>query len=576
VHRYLPFLTWARQYKRQDFPKDLVAGITVGIILVPQGMAYAMIAGLPPVYGLYASLFPVLVYAFLGTSRKNAVGPVAMDSLLVAAGLATLQITEITNYIAAVAVLALMVGTIQLLLGLFRMGYLVNFLSKPVISGFTSGAALIIIFSQLKHLIGVALPGSSRFDQLVFNALVGLPKTNMVDLAIGFLGILVLIFFKRWKKNFPAILLVVIMGIAAVYFMDLGRYGIKQVGAIEKGLPAFVVPELDPAILGQMFPIAIVLALVGYLEAVSIGKALEERSGEETIEPNQELLALGTANGVGAFFQGFPITASFSRSAINHEAGAKTNLANIFSVLLVVLTLLFLTPVFEYLPNAILASIIMVSVFGLINVSYAKSLWKTRKDEFLILLLTFLITLFVGIAEGILMGTLASLLLLVYRTSKPHFAVLGNIKNTDYYKNVERFGDEIVVRKDLLVVRFDAQLYFGNATYFKKELMGYMAQKGDDLKCVVLNAEAISYIDATGTETLIRVIHDIHERGIAFFIAGAIGPTRDIIFSSGIIQELQTEYLFVKTEEAVAYFDDPQSISADGVRIALENRNTKN
>jgi sulfate permease, SulP family len=572
VQRYFSIFSWAKGYRRKDFAKDVVAGITVGIILVPQGMAYAMIAGLPPVHGLYASLFPVLVYAVLGTSRKNAVGPVAMDSLLVAAGLGTLNMVGPSNYIAIVALLALMVGTLQLILGLLRMGYLVNFLSRPVISGFTSAAALIIIFSQLKHLIGVPLPGSNRFDQLVVNALIGLPQTNMVDFALGLVGILALLAFKRWKRNFPAILLVVIAGVAAVYFLDLGRYGVQQVGPIAKGLPGLVPPQLDLDLMGQLLPMAIALALVGYLEAVSIGKALEERSGEETILPSQELVALGASNTIGAFFQGFPVTASFSRSAINFEAGAKTNLASIFSVLLVVLTLLFLTPIFQYLPNAILASIIMVSVFGLINVGYAKSLWATGKDEFWILILTFLVTLFVGIAEGILIGALASLLLLVYRTSKPHFAVLGNIRNTQYYKNVQRFGDEVLLRNDLLIVRFDAQLYFGNAAFFKKELMRHVALKGDLLQCVILNADAISYIDATGTEMLIRVIRELHEKNIAFYITGAIGPTRDIIFNSGIIKELQTEYLFVTTKEAVAYFEDPHSLSEEGIRIAHENR----
>ena len=572
MHRYLPFLGWAKQYGRKDFPKDVLAGITVGFILVPQGMAYAMIAGLPPVYGLYASLFPVLTYALLGTSRKIAVGPVAMDSLLVAAGLGTLNMVGPSNYIITVAVLTLMVGALQVFLGLLRMGYLVNFLSKPVISGFTSAAALIIIFSQLKHLIGVSLPGSSRFDALVVNALRGLPQTNMVDFAIGLTGVLVLLVFKRWKRNFPAILLVVLAGVAAVYFLDLGRYGVHQVGPIAKGLPTLAVPQLNLDLMGQLLPMAVALALVGYLEAISIGKALEERSGKETILPNQELVALGASNAVGAFFQGFPVTASFSRSAINFEAGARTNLASIFSVLLVLLTLLFLTPVFQYLPNAVLASIIMVSVFGLINVGYAKSLWATGKDEFWILILTFLVTLFVGIAQGILIGTLASLLLLVYRTSKPHFAVLGNIRNTQYYKNVQRFGEEVLLRDDLLIVRFDAQLYFGNATYFKKELMRHVALKGDALQCVILNADAISYIDATGTEILIRVIRELHAKDIAFYIAGAIGPTRDIIFQSGIIEELQTEYLFVRTEEAVAYFEDPETLTEQGVRVAHENR----
>ncbi len=564
-------MDWVSTYKKSYFIKDLVAGLTVGIVLVPQGMAYAMIAGLPPVHGLYAALFPVLVYAFLGTSRKIAVGPVAMDSLLVAVGLGSLTIVGEQNYIATVVVLALMVGFIQLSLGLLRMGFLVNFLSKPVISGFTSAAAIIIILSQLKHILGISVAGSNKIHQLVLNVYYNLGETNWVDFAIGLVGIILLIAFKKWKRNIPGILIIVIIGILAVFIFQLEYYGIELVGYIPQGLPSLGVPRIDFEILKELWPIAVALALVGYLEAISIGKALEEKSGEETIKANQELIALGTANMVGSFFQGYPVTASFSRSAINHDSGARTNLAGIFSVVLVLLTLLLLTPLFEYLPNAILASIIMVSVFGLIDVTYVKALWNSRKDELGILVITFFTTLVIGITEGILIGVLCSLLLMVYRTSKPHFAEIGNIKNTDYYKNVKRFADEVEVRSDLLIVRFDAQLYFGNSAYFKKELLKHIKFKGPALKGIILNAEAIIYIDATGADMLTKLIHEIHESGIQFYIAGAIGPTRDIIFNSGIINELHREFLFVKTKEAVEFFDNPNEISLLAAKVAYEN-----
>ena len=308
------------------------------------------------------------------------------------------------------------------------------------------------------------------------------------------------------------------------------------------------------------------------METISIGKALEEKAREETIEANQELIALGVSNVIGSFFQSYSSTASFSRSAINGEAGAKTNLSALFSVLMVIATLLFLTPIFYYLPNAALASIIMVSVIGLIDFPYAKSLWKNRKDEFVILLITFIITLFIGIPEGILMGVLSSLLLMVYRTSNPHFAVLGNIKNTDYYKNVNRFADEILVRDDLLIIRFDAQLYFGNAGFFKNQLFAEIAKKGTKLKGIILNAEAINYIDSSAAQMLIKVIREVHQKNIQFYIAGAIGPTRDIIFNSGIIDELHKEFLFIRIKEAVAYFDDPTTLSSLQEKIAYQNQ----
>ena len=566
-----PFLDWISSYKKTDFVKDLLAGITVGIVLVPQGMAYAMIAGLPPVHGLYASLFPVLVYALLGTSRKIAVGPVAMDSLLVAVGLGTLAITGVENYIKMVVVLALMVGVIQFLLGVLRMGFLVNFLSKPVISGFTSAAAIIIIFSQMKHLLGISVVGSNRIYKTVFNIFYKLGEINYVDFSIGLVGIALLLGFKRWAKNIPGILIIVVLGIVAVYFFQLETYGIKLVGNVPSGLPSFIMPTLNIEDVKQLAPIAIALALVGYLEAISIGKAIEDKTGEDTIKANQELIALGSSNIVGSFFQGYPVTASFSRSAISFDAGTKTNLSAVFSVILVVLTLLFLTPLFKFLPNAILASIIMVSVVKLIDINYFKYLWSNRKDEFFVMLMTFLITLFIGITQGILIGVLCSLLLMVYRTSKPHFVEIGNIGNSDYYKNVIRFADEVVVRNDLLIVRFDSQLYFGNSAYFKKQLLKHIKAKGPALKGIILNAESINYIDATAADMLTKLIHDIRERELQFYIAGAIGPTRDIIFSTGIIKELQREFLFVKTKEAVDFFDDPNEISLLAAKVAYEN-----
>ena len=544
----------------------------MGVILIPQGMAYAMVAGLPPVYGLYASVFPLLVYLFLGTSRQLAVGPVAMDSLLVAAGLGTLAITGIENYIALAIFLAFLVGAIQLLLGLFRMGFLVNFLSTPVISGFTSGAALIIIFSQLKHLLGTDIEKSIKFHQLVINAFDKFTATNLYDFTIGIVGILIIVLLRKWNKKIPSILIVVVFGILAVYFLDLQQFGVKIVGEIPYGLPDFQVPNFNFQNAMDLWPIALTLALVGYLEAISIGKAMEEKNKEETIDANQELVALGTSNMVGSFFQAYPVTASFSRSAISNDVGGKTNLYALFTVFMVVLTLLFLTPLFYYLPNAVLASIIMVSVFGLIDFQYPKTLWKFRKDEFVVLILTFLITLFVGIKEGVLIGVLFSLLLMVYRTSKPHFAILGKIKGSDYYKNVERFGDEIEKRDDLLILRFDSQLYFGNKSYFKTHLMKEVNAKGDALKGVILNAEAINYIDSTAANMLISVINELHKRSLQFYIAGAIGPTRDIIFSSGIIDALSKEFLFVKTKEAVTYFDDTGKIPDFREKIAHQSR----
>ncbi len=551
-----PLLKSLKGYNKKKLRQDLLSGFTVGIVLIPQGMAYAMIAGLPPAYGLYAALLPVLVYTFLGTSKALSVGPVAMDSLLVAVGLGALAITGLENYIAMAMLLAFMVGSIQLALGVLRMGYLVNFLSKPVISGFTSAAAVLIIFSQLDNLMGLVVERTDTFHLGVAKLFMALEAVNWVTLSVGIGGILLLLVFKKWVSKLPGVLIVVVLGTLITYFFRLDSFGMEVVGEVPKGLPGFKLPSFSTDYFLKLWPIALTLSLIGYLEAISIAKAFEEKTQEDSLDANQELIALGSANIFGSFFQSYPVSASFSRSAIKQDSDAQTNLSSGFSVVFVALTLLFLTSLFYYLPKSILASIIVVSVIKLIDVPFAKRLWKFRRDEFIVLILTFFTTIFVGIPQGILVGVLASLLLMVYRTSKPHFPELGNIRNTEYYKNVNRFGDEIELRKDLLIVRFDSQLYFANANYFKRELQKHMEKKGSDLRGIILNAEAINYIDSTATRMLAKTITQIQQKGIQVHIVGAIGPTRDIIFRSAIGRVLPKDHLFVKIKEAVAFFDN--------------------
>ncbi|WP_425423097.1 SulP family inorganic anion transporter [Robiginitalea biformata] len=550
MKRFLPILDWLPGYKKAWLPGDLAAGLTVGILLIPQGMAYAMIAGLPPVFGLYAALVPQLVYALTGTSRQLAVGPVAMDSLLVASGLGALALTGIEEYIAMAVFLALFMGVLQLAFGLLRMGFLVNFLSRPVISGFTSAAAIIIGLSQLKHLLGVEIPGSNRIQQLVSHAAAALPDTHLPTLGLGLTGIALIVGMKKWVPRMPGSLAGVVAGTLAVFLLGWDQAGVKIVGAVPAGLPEFGLPELDMERVSQLFPIALTLALIAYMEAISVGKAVEEKHGKNRIDANQELRALGLSNILGSFFQSYPTTGGFSRTAVNDQNGAQTPLASVFSALVVGATLLFLTPLFHYLPNAILAAVIMVAVFGLIDLKYPRELWKNRKDEFILLLATFALTLGLGIVEGILLGVLFSLLLLVYRISKPHIAILGRIRGTDYFKNINRFSDDIEEFPEFLILRFDGQLFFGNKDYFRKELVKHTRQKGPDLKFVILNAEAISYIDSSAVYMLRALIRDLRRDGIRLLLAGAIGPTRDILFSSGLAEEIGRENQFVRTFEA--------------------------
>jgi SulP family sulfate permease len=559
LKRFIPILEWLPNYKAATFKKDLPAGITIGIIMIPQGLAYAMIAGLPPIYGLYAALLPQVIYAILGTSRQLSVGPVAMDSLLVASGIGALKLSGIEDYISVAIFLALFMGCIQLLLGVLRMGFLVNFLSRPIISGFTSAAALIIGFSQLKYLTGAEIDRSNVFHNIIANTYEKIGESNMTSIWIGLVGIIIIFALKKWKKSFPGALIVVIASIVFMYLSGLDQSGVDIVGGIPEGLPSFQVPTVKPEIIQDQFwdiaPFALALALVAFTEAISIGKSIEHQHDDYKINPNQELRALGISNIIGSFFMSYPTTASFSRSAINNEVGAKTGMASIIGGVVIALTLLFLTPLFFYLPKPILASVVMVSVFGLIDIKYAMQLLKRRPDEFISLIITFLATLFIGIIAGIIIGILFSLLLLVYRTAKPHIAELGRIGESNYYKNLERFGDTAIEREDLLIIRFDSQLYFGNTEYFKSELTRRVERKGDPLVAIILNAESINYIDSSGAIVLCNTIKEYKAKNIQFFITGAIGPTRDIFLKSGVMKELGEDYLFVKTHEAVDFLD---------------------
>jgi len=543
-------LEWLPAYKRAYLAGDLSAGLTVGIMLIPQGMAYAMIAGLPPVFGLYASLIPQVIYALTGTSRQLAVGPVAMDSLLVASGLGALSLSGLDEYISMAIFLALFMGVLQLTFGLLRMGFLVNFLSRPVISGFTSAAAIIIGLSQLKHLLGTQIASSNQIHILLSNAVQTLGDTHWPTLLIGLSGIALIRVLKKVAPRLPGALIAVVLGVLAVYFLGLYQGGVGIVGDVPGGLPTPTLPVLDAGRISELFPIALALSLIAFMEAISVAKAVEEKRGETRVNANQELVALGLSNVVGSFFQSYPTTGGFSRTAVNDQAGANTGLAALVSSLVVGLTLLFLTPLFYYLPNAILASIIMVAVFGLIDLKYPLALWKNRKDEFVLLVVTFLLTLLLGIKEGILLGVLFSLLLLVYRISMPHIAVLGRIRGTDYFMNVNRFSEDTEQFEAILILRFDGQLFFGNKDYFRTQLRKQIAKKGTGLKYIILNAEAINYIDSSAVFMLKALIQELRKEGYRFMLAGAIGPTRDILFSSGLIDDIGEENLFVRTKEA--------------------------
>ena len=573
ILQFIPILQWLPNYKRAHLSGDLSAGLTVGIMLIPQGMAYAMLAGLPPVFGLYASLIPQVIYALLGTSRQLSVAPVAMDSLLVAAGLGALSISGIEEYTSMAIFLALFMGSIQFLLGIVKMGFLVNFLSKPVISGFTSAAALIIGLSQLKHLLGAPIENSNQIHILLGNTIEVLDQINIYAIFLGVAAILIIKGIKRWAPQIPAALVVTILGIAITYAFNLSEHGLNIVKEVPSGLPKIGLPELSMDRLNDLAPLAVTLALIAFMEAISIAKAIEERKGLQEVKPNQELIAIGMANVVGSFFQSYPVTGGFSRTAVNHQAGAATPLASIISALIVGLTLLFLTPLFYHLPKTILAAIIMVAVFGLIDLAYPFRLFRKRKDEFAVLIITFLTTLIIGITEGIILGVLISLGLMIYRTSQPHYAILGRMKDSTHYRNIKRFDKDISIDPEVLFFRFDGQLYFGNKEYFKTELTQAVKSHGDELKGVVLSVEAINYIDSTAAHMLRQLFSQFKEEGIKVTISGPIGPIRDILKRSEIVDLIGKQSFFDNAHDAFLFIKgDENKIDEYSRRIALESK----
>ena len=532
MKKYFPILDWTKNYKKDWFKQDLNAGLTVGIMLIPQGMAYAMLAGLPPIYGLYASIIPQIMYAIFGTSRQLAVGPVAMDSLLVAAGVSVFAVAGTENYIALAILLSFMMGIIQLTLGLLRFGFLVNFLSKPIISGFTSAAALIIGFSQLKHLLGIDLERTKTIFELIYNAVLRVDELNIFAFLIGVGGIVLIKFLKKKSPKLPAALIVVVVSILIVFGFQLNDQGLKIVGEIPKGLPSFSLPNLSASELTDLIPMAFTLALIAFMEAISVAKAVQlKHSKEYSIDNNQELIGLGAGNIVGAFFSAYPTTGGFSRTAVNDQSGAKTNLSAIISAVLIIITLLFLTPLFYYLPKAVLGSIVMVAVFGLIDFSFPKKLWKSKKEDFWMLLITFVITLLLGIKEGVLIGVLLLILLLIYRVSKPHIAVLGKVKGTHTFKNINRFND-LELYDNVLVVRHDAELYFTNINNFIETLQNQINIKQTSTTHLVLDFSSVSSIDSTALFELTNFFEDLNQKGLKVCLTNVIGPVRDYLIQS--------------------------------------------
>lgn len=552
--KYLPIAEWLPRYTKKEWLGDLQAGLTVGVMLVPQGMAYGLLAGLPPIYGLYAGIMPLFLYAFFGSSRHLSVGPVALVSLLVLAGVGQLAEPGTEMFVSLAIATALLAGVIQVVLGVLRLGFLINFLSHPVISGFTSAAAFIIGFSQLKYLLGIEVAQTNRLQDILIQTSLHLAQTNLVTLAIGLAGIALILLLKRIRKNLPGGLIAVIVGTTVVWAANLPALGVDIVGEVPKGLPAFEVPLLSWEVIGDLLPLALTICLISFIESLAIARALAARHKTYRIDTNQELLALGISKIGSAFFQAFPTTGSFTRSAVNEEAGAKTGMSSIFAAVLVSLALLFFTPLFYYLPKALLASIIVVAVIGLVDYKEAIRLWKTDRRDFLTLVTTFVITLTLGIQVGVAAGVVLSIALLIYRSSRPHVAVLGQLPETRYFRNITRF-EHAIQYPDKLILRFDAQLYFGNAEFFRETIERLSADKGPDLRYVILDGASISDMDSTGVHTLHEVVTFLRERGIIFIMTSVIGPVRDVLTQTGLLEEIGEAQIYLNVYEAISQLD---------------------
>ncbi|MBK9385086.1 MAG: sulfate permease [Planctomycetes bacterium] len=555
---------WWKSYRRGHFVADLLAGLVVAALLVPQAMAYAMLAGLPAQAGLVSCLAPLVVYALLGTSRTLSVGPVAIVSLLVADGLAMLGPLSTERALAAAALLALEMGLLQLAMGLLRAGFLVNFLSHPVVLGYTSAAALVIAFSQAKHLLGLAFPR----DVLPWETLVSLAthvgETKAIALLVGGGAIALLALFPRVMKKLLARagsprwlralaprcapLLVVVGGTALAYAFGLhASAGLAVVGEVPPALPSFELPAIDLELLRALLPAAAAIACLGFLESYSVAQTLASRRREH-VHPSRELVALGCANLASACTGGFPVSGGVSRSMANAGAGARSQVASLATALFVLLTVLALTPLLRHLPRAILAAIIVMAVAPLLDLGAARRIWKYSKADGWALIATFVGVFALGVGSGIAVGVLLSLSIYLARSARPHIAVVGRVGDSESYRNVKRY--QVHVDPRVLAIRIDENLMFSNVRYLEQRIPQLVAQK-PGLKHVLLIASGINLIDASGLRFLELVSEMLASGKVELHLAEVKGPVMDKLERADFPARLGRDHFHLSTHEAM-------------------------
>jgi SulP family sulfate permease len=533
LKRFFPFKEWITDLRNpKNLQADIVAGVTVALVLVPQSMAYAQLAGLPPYYGLYASFLPVAIASIFGSSRQLATGPVAVVSLLTAAALEPIASSDPSGYVAYAIMLAFLVGLFQLCLGLLRLGVLVDFLSHPVVTGFTNAAAIIIATSQLSKLFGVSVVTQEHHYQTIMNVISeALVNTHTPTLLMGILAIFIILFVKKLSNKYPAVLISVVITTAISWYINFeSRFGGKVIGVVPDGLPSMQMPQIDFSQLVNLGTVAIAISLIGFMEAISIAKAMATQT-KQRLDADQELIGQGLSNLASSFFQGYPVSGSFSRSAVNISAGAVTGFSSVVTGLVVGITLLFLTPLLYHLPQATLAAVIITAVINLIKFNPIKYAWKVQKHDAIISMITFLVTLLLApeLEMGIIVGIILSLGSYCYRSMRPRVICLSKNK-----QGVFRNSDANNIPKccSISVMRFDGPLIFTNAGHFENEVIERVATK-PELRYFIIDAIAINEIDASGQDMLNSLSSRLYDQNIKLYFARVHKPIIKIFTDTG-------------------------------------------
>jgi len=561
ITRYLPILSWGKDYNRTTLSNDLVAAVIVTIMLIPQSLAYALLAGLPPEAGLYASIAPIILYTIFGTSRALAVGPVAVVSLMTAAALSNIVEQGTMGYAVAALSLAALSGVILLAMGLFRLGFIANFLSHPVIAGFITASGLIIAASQLKHILGIDAEGHNLLDLLV-SLFQHLPETNVITAVIGISATAFLFWVRKGLKPLlektglsagltgvavkAGPVAVVVVTTLAVWLFGLANQGVKIVGDVPQSLPPLTMPSLSPTLLGQLLLPAFLISIIGFVESISVAQTLAAKK-RQRIDPDQELIGLGAANVGAAFTGGFPVTGGFSRSVVNFDAGAETPAAGAFTAIGLAIAALALTPLIFFLPKATLAATIIVAVLSLVDFSILSRAWSYSKADFAAVLTTILLTLALGVEVGVSAGVGLSVLLHLYKTSRPHIAEVGLIAGTEHFRNILRH--DVQTHPEIVTLRVDESLYFANARYLEDQVQNRVA--GDEhVRHVILQCSAVNEIDLSALESLEMINERLHEMGVSLHLSEVKGPVMDKLREQHFLQELSGK-VYLSQYEAV-------------------------